>query len=228
MPRPSNSYAEEPLYAAIVGLVARGGMPAVTIRAAAQAARCSVGFMQHYYRSKSLMLACAHGLVEHELVTAAGIEASSAASRARERGVATMDPRSAATLLTSVLLIAEGEGGVESQRVPGGTFHRAHLHFWAMALHDATVAESMASHHRSMRRLVRDVLTALGLSAEQCLQAEPELTCLVTGAHLMVLPLADERQTRPWDPDDARETICDLLEQRLTRWAPDQPAPSKR
>ena len=71
----ARDFAGEPLYWAVARLIARGGMSAVTVRAAAAEAGCSVGFMRHYYDVYSLLAApdaITAGALQSHLVSSGG------------------------------------------------------------------------------------------------------------------------------------------------------------
>lgn len=182
--------AGEPFYWAVARLIDRGGLPALTVRAAAAEAGCSVGFMRHYYNSKSLMLACTYALV-----TDTQFRPIEEILFARRHPILNpmpperLDPEQAADLLVAYLGLGQGPNfliGVQ-------------LSFMAMAQHDGPMGEEVGAHLGRLRENCQAVLEEVGIP-RSALQDEAEgLWVLMVGLTALVPGLAtqdpDKRQT---------------------------------
>lgn len=182
MPAYLNLSPERPFLTSVVALLARAGLPGVTVRGIAREARCSPGFVQHHYRDKSTTLACAHGVVQELLVEGPRLHAGYAAG-AVSRGGAAVDVAHGAEWLARVVMGA-GAGGDDVTGDLGAdrsVLQRAQVHFHALSLHDEVVAQSMSTFLVQLRGLVRQVLAAIGMDSREAALEEPATTALVWG-----------------------------------------------
>lgn len=193
MPHGARDLAGEPLYWAVARLIHRGGMPAVTVRAAAAEARCSVGFMRHYYDTKSLMLACTYALV-----TDTQFRPLEEILFARRQPIlnpvlpARLDAEQAADLLVTYLGLGHGPSfliGVQ-------------LSFLATAQHDGPMGEEVGSHLGRLREDCLAVLEEVGIP-RPALEDEAEgLWVLMVGLTALVPGLATE------DPEERQTNVA--------------------
>lgn len=179
----ARDFAGEPLYWAVARLIGRGGMPAVTVRAAAAEAGCSVGFMRHYYDTKSLMLACTYELVVEEQLR-----------RMEEilwaRREPLFNPTPAEPLGTE--LAAELLGACLNLGQQQEFLVTVQLSFHAFGHHDGTVGEAVASHHDRLREDCTKILREAGVPEPALEEEAVDLWALVIGLTALIPGLATE------------------------------------
>jgi AcrR family transcriptional regulator len=196
----ARDFAGEPLYWAVARLIARGGMPAVTVRAAAAEAGCSVGFMRHYYDTKSLMLACTY-----ELVTDAQLRGLEETLWARREPLFNptpaepLGPELAAELLATCL-----NQGEQQQLLVA-----VQLSYHALAHHDVTVGEAVSSYHGRLLEDCMKVLREAGVPTSALKDEAVDLWVLVIGLTALIPGLATE------DPEDSEERITSITPEQV-------------
>lgn len=196
----ARDFAGEPLYWAVARLIARGGMPAVTVRAAAAEAGCSVGFMRHYYDNKSLMLACTY-----EMVTDVQLRRMEETLWARRMPVLNpipaepLGPERAAALLATCLNLGE----------QWKLLVTVQLSYHALAQHDAKVGEVVWSYHGRLREDCMKVLREAGLPDSALAEEAVDLWVLMTGLTALIPGLATD------DPEDPGRTIGSLAPEQV-------------
>jgi len=172
-------------------------MQAVNVRAAAAEARCSVGFMRHYYDTKSLLLACTYELVTDTQLR--GLEEVFFARREPSLSSTPwtpLGPERAAELLVTYLDLGEAW-----QFLVG-----VQLSFHALAQHDATVGEAVGSHHRRLRSDCMAVLREAGVPDAALKDEAEDLWVLLIGLTVLVPGLAT---------DDGESRLTSLAPERL-------------
>lgn len=203
--------AGEPLYWAVARVIDRGGMPALTVRAAAAEAGCSVGFMRHYYDTKSAMLACSYALV-----TDTQLRPLEEVLFARRQPIlnpvppARLDCEQAADLLVTYLGLGRGPSYLVGVQ----------LSFLAAAQHDPCLGEEVGAHLGRLRERCCAVLEEVGIS-RSALEDEAEgLWVVMVGLMSLVPGLATQdpeaRQTSV-DPDRVRGIVRRHLEGVVAR-----------
>lgn len=175
--------AGEPLFWAIVRLVHRGGMPAVTVRAAAAEAHCSVGLMRHYYDTKSVMLACAYELVVHAQLWAF----RNVLLGRRNRILSPVPPEPLTPERAARLLVGHLGLDRSTDMLVG-----VQVDFLALGRHDGRVGEAVASHLGGLRELCVVVLEECGVPAPAVAEEGTDLWALLVGLTALVPGLAVE------------------------------------
>lgn len=200
-----HDFAGVPLYWAVARVIDRGGMHALTVRAAAAEAGCSVGFMRHYYDTKSLLLACTYGLVTDTQLR--DLEGFLSVRRRDFVGQAPLEPlgaERAAELLATYLTLPEGW-----QLLVG-----VQLSFLALAQHDVAVADAVGSHHARLREVCATALSESGVPVAALEEEAQDLWVLLIGLTSLVPGLATE------DPDRRHvritpDKVTDILRRHL-------------
>lgn len=188
----ARDFAGVPLYWAVARLIGRGGMSAVTVRAAAAEAGCSVGFMRHYYDNKTLMLACAFELIADEQLRR--LEEVLWARREplfNPVPPEQLGPGPAAELLVSCLNL-----GVDTFLVS------VQSSYLELARHDAAIGGAVSSYHGRLREDCMKVLREAGVPRCALEQEAIDLWVLLIGLMALVPGLAAEDPDDPDDPDD--------------------------
>lgn len=176
-------FAGEPLYWAVARLIGRGGMQAVTVRAAAAEAGCSVGFMRHYYDSKSLMLACTYGLVTDTQLRELGeVLFFHQQSPLQTTPHQPLGPGAAAELLSSYLVLPDGLQHLVAVQ----------LSFHALGQHDGLVGRAVSCHHEHLREICVRVLREAGVPTAALPDEALDLQALVIGLTVLVPGLASD------------------------------------
>ena len=196
----ARDFAGEPLYWAVARLIGRGGMPAVTVRAAAAEAGCSVGFMRHYYDTKSLMLACTYELVVNEQLRR--MEEILWARREplfNPTPAELLGPELAAELLATCLDL-----GAEEQFLLA-----VQLSFHALAQHDGALGGAVSSYHARLEEDCMKVLREAGVPESALEQEAVDLWVLVIGLTALLPGLAIE------DPEDPERRIASVAPEQV-------------
>lgn len=199
----ARDFAGEPLYWAVARLIGRGGMPAVTVRAAAAEAGCSVGFMRHYYDNKSLMLACTY-----ELVVEAQLRRTEEILWARREPVLNptpaepLGPELAAELLATCL-----NPGDQQQLLLA-----VQLSYHALARHDRTLGGAVSSYHGRLQEDCMKVLREAGVPTSALEQEAVDLWVLMIGLTALIPGLATED---PEDPESAETRITSITPEQV-------------
>ncbi len=180
-------------------------MPAVTVRAAAREAGCSVGFMRHYYDNKSLMLACTYELVmDEQLRRMEEILWARREPVLNPTPVEPLGPALAAELLASCL----NRGGEQQFLIA------AQLHFHALAHHDGQLGGAVSSYHGRLQEDCMKVLREAGVRGSALEEEAVDLWVLVIGLTTLVPGLATE------DPESrttsvTTEQVVEILRRHL-------------
>jgi AcrR family transcriptional regulator len=213
----ARDFAGEPLFWAVARLIARGGMAAVTVRAAAAEAGCSVGFMRHYYDNKSLMLACTY-----ELVMDAQLRRMEEILWARREPffnptpAAPLGPALAAELMATCLNLGDQQELLVAVQ----------LSYHALAQHDATVGEAVSSYHGRLQEDCAKILREAGVPPSALKQEAVDLWVLLIGLTALVPGLATEDtedtenpETRiaSVTPEQVEGILCRHLEAAVAR-----------
>lgn len=226
----ARDFAGEPLYWAVARLIARGGMSAVTVRAAAAEAGCSVGFMRHYYDTKSLLLACAY-----ELVTDAQLRRLEETLWARREPffnptpAEPLGPALAAELLATCLNLGDQQQLLVAVQ----------LSYHALGHHDGKVGEAVSAYHGRLREDCMKILREAGVPPSALEQEAVDLWVLMIGLTALIPGLATEEPEGPGDagarltsitPEQVEEILRRQLEAAVTRHsiAPEGPALDSR
>ncbi|WP_198652293.1 TetR/AcrR family transcriptional regulator [Nocardioides allogilvus] len=183
----ARDFAGEPLFWAVARLIHRGGMSAVTVRAAAAEAGCSVGFMRHYYDNKSMLLACTYELVmdaqlhrlEEILWARKGMPEMFPTGAPPEEP---LGPARAAELLATCL-----DQGEQRELLVG-----VQLSFHALAHHDGVLGGPVSSYHRRLQEDCMHVLREAGVPAPAIEAEAVDLWTLVIGLTALIPGLATE------------------------------------
>lgn len=200
----ARDFAGEPLYWAVARLIARGGMTAVTVRAAAAEAGCSVGFMRHYYDNKSLMLACTY-----ELVMDAQLRRMEEILWARREPffnptpAEPLGPALAAELLATCLNLGDQQQLLVAVQ----------LSYHALAHHDGTVGEAVSSYHGRLQEDCMKILREAGVPPSALEQEAVDLWVLMIGLTALIPGLATEDSE---DPEDAEKRITSITPEQVT------------
>ena len=208
----ARDFAGEPLFWAVARLIARGGMAAVTVRAAAAEAGCSVGFMRHYYDNKTLMLACTY-----ELVMDAQLRRMEEILWARREPffnptpAAPLGPALAAELLAACLIQGEQREHLVAVQ----------LSYHALAHHDGTVGEAASSYHGRLREDCMKILREAGVPPSALEQEAVDLWVLLIGLTALIPGLATEDPENPESPGTritcvTPEQVEEILRRHLT------------
>lgn len=174
-------------------------MPAVTVRAAAAEAGCSVGLMRHYYDTKSLMLACTY-----ELVIDAQLRAIRSLLFARRNRVMSPIPPPALTPADGARLLSSYLGLEGLQFLVG-----VQLSFLAMGQHDAPVGAAVASHHGGLQEICAVVLEESGVPADVVAEESEGLWVLLVGLTAIVPGLAVAAEEDAAEEDAAEEDAAE-------------------